>query len=106
MCGSPSTIVDNPSNGVHDRQAAIEADPSFADAFSNMGNVFKALGQYDEAISCVSTAMQLQPGYADAYVVLAVAALRVAPVLTTRVCVFLLPGVATWHPCTRTLVTS
>merc|ERR1719197_298976 len=46
--------------------AAIEADPSFADAFSNMGNVFKALGQYDEAISCVSTAMQLQPGYADA----------------------------------------
>lgn len=39
----------------------------FADAYSNMGNVYKELGRVEEAIKCYETAIRIQPMFADAY---------------------------------------
>lgn len=39
---------------------AISIDPLFADAFSNLGNVYKDLGRTDEAIKCYTTAIKIR----------------------------------------------
>ena len=48
-------------------QEAIAIDPMFADAYSNLGNAHKDVGQLDEAIRCYTTAIRLKPQFADAY---------------------------------------
>ncbi len=45
----------------------IAADPNLARAYTNLGNVLKALGQMDEAVAHHRQALELQPDYAEAY---------------------------------------
>ena len=52
---------------------AIKIDPAFADAYSNLGNAYKAAGNMDEAMICYNKAISLEPNYAEAYANLAAA---------------------------------
>jgi protein O-GlcNAc transferase len=54
-------------------QEAINIDPQFADAYSNMGNAYKDLQRLDDAIRCNTMAIRLRPNFADAYCNLAAA---------------------------------
>jgi len=48
-------------------QEAVKLKPSFADAYLNQGNVYKALGMPQDAIMCYQRALQARPDYAMAY---------------------------------------
>ena len=41
--------------------------PAFADAYSNMGNTLKELGDVAGAIQCYTRAIQINPAFADAH---------------------------------------
>lgn len=41
--------------------------PSFADAYSNMGNTLKEMQDIQGAMQCYSRAIQINPGFADAH---------------------------------------
>lgn len=41
--------------------------PAFADAYSNMGNTLKEMGDIPGAIQCYSRAIQINPAFADAH---------------------------------------
>ena len=41
--------------------------PAFADAYSNMGNTLKEMGDVTGAIQCYSRAIQINPAFADAH---------------------------------------
>ncbi len=47
--------------------AAMRADPSFSDCYSNYGNCLKDLGRFDDAIKAYLKAIELRPTFADAY---------------------------------------
>lgn len=47
--------------------AAIEADPSFVEAYNNKGNCHRYLGEIDEAIEAYTTAIELDPDFLQAY---------------------------------------
>jgi len=57
---------------VHYRKA-IEADPRYALAYFDLGNVLDETGRLQEAIRIYKTALQLAPTYADAHYNLALA---------------------------------
>ena len=40
---------------------------TFADAYSNMGNALKEMGDLQSAINCYLRAIQINPAFADAY---------------------------------------
>lgn len=46
---------------------AIRIQPSFADAYSNMGNTLKEMQDIQGALQCYSRAIQINPGFADAH---------------------------------------
>ena len=46
---------------------AVQLDPGFAGAYSNLGNVLNDQDRFDEAIECFERAIQIQPDFADAY---------------------------------------
>lgn len=46
---------------------AIRIQPTFADAYSNMGNTFKEIGDIQSALQCYSRAIQINPSFADAH---------------------------------------
>ena len=46
---------------------AIRIHPTFADAYSNMGNAFKEMGSVNEALQCYTKAIQINPAFADAH---------------------------------------
>ena len=52
---------------------ALEADPRYALAYFDLGNVLDETGRVDEAIQTYKTALQLAPTYADAHYNLALA---------------------------------
>lgn len=41
--------------------------PTFADAYSNMGNTLKEMQDIQGAINCYSRAIQINPAFADAH---------------------------------------
>lgn len=41
--------------------------PTFADAYSNMGNTLKEMQDIPGAISCYTRAIQINPAFADAH---------------------------------------
>lgn len=46
---------------------AVTIDPSFAEPYGNMGNVFKERAQYDTALLFYEKAVRLKPSFADAH---------------------------------------
>ena len=45
----------------------IRINPNYVDAYNNLGNVLKELGEFQKAVSCYKQVIQIQPDYADAY---------------------------------------
>lgn len=41
--------------------------PTFADAYSNMGNLLKEMQDVEGAIQCYTRAIQINPAFADAH---------------------------------------
>lgn len=41
--------------------------PTFADAYSNMGNTLKEMQDIQGALQCYTRAIQINPGFADAH---------------------------------------
>ncbi|XP_035841434.1 alpha-glucan water dikinase 2-like [Helianthus annuus] len=58
--------LDSPKKGPEDSEA-VKLKPTFADAYLNLGNVYKALVMAAEAIVCYQRALQSKPDYAMAY---------------------------------------
>ena len=48
-------------------QKAIQINPNFANAHHNLGNVFRELGETQQAIDCYQKAIQINPNHADVY---------------------------------------
>ncbi len=54
------------ANAIIYYRQAIEANPSSADSYVNMGLAYKALGNYDSAIACINKALIIKPNSHDA----------------------------------------
>lgn len=52
---------------------AIKQNPGLAEAYSNLGNVFKERGQLQEALDNYRHAVRLKPDFIDGYINLAAA---------------------------------
>lgn len=48
-------------------QEAIRIAPTFADAYSNMGNALKEMGDIPNALQCYARAIQINPAFPDAH---------------------------------------
>ena len=46
---------------------AIRVDPEFAEAYSNLGNALKELGDLDAAVQAYDKAIRLKPRFCDPY---------------------------------------
>lgn len=57
----------------HFSTLAIKQNPMLAEAYSNLGNVFKERGQLQEAIEHYRHALRLKPDFIDGYINLAAA---------------------------------
>jgi tetratricopeptide (TPR) repeat protein len=51
---------------VRDQSNAVKANPSFYQAWGELGYAQRRLGKYPEALEAYDTALKLQPGYAEA----------------------------------------
>jgi tetratricopeptide (TPR) repeat protein len=57
----------------HFSKLAIKANPALAEAYSNLGNVYKERGQLNSALESYRHAVHLKPDFIDGYVNLAAA---------------------------------
>jgi protein O-GlcNAc transferase len=57
----------NFSEAIFYNQQAIRVDPNFAEAYGNLGNALKELGDVDGAMQFYLKAIKLKPRFADAY---------------------------------------
>ena len=62
-----------PSRSAQFSTLAIKKNPLLAEAYSNLGNVFKERGQLPEALEHYRRAIQLKPEFVDGYINLAAA---------------------------------
>ena len=67
MLGAAHFQLKNYSESIFYNQQAVRVDPSFAEAYGNLGNALKALGDLEGAISAYTRATKLKPRFADAY---------------------------------------
>lgn len=75
---SPFSIVKHfspfwPNRSAHFSTLAIKQNPMLAEAYSNLGNVYKERGQLQEAIEHYRHALRLKPDFIDGYINLAAA---------------------------------
>ena len=59
------------SRSAHFSTLAIKQNPLLAEAYSNLGNVYKERGQLQEAIEHYRHALRLKPDFIDGYINLA-----------------------------------
>lgn len=62
-----------PNRSAHFSTLAIKQNPMLAEAYSNLGNVYKERGQLQEAIEHYRHALRLKPDFIDGYINLAAA---------------------------------
>lgn len=62
-----------PNRSAHFSTLAIKQNPLLAEAYSNLGNVYKERGQLQEAIEHYRHALRLKPDFIDGYINLAAA---------------------------------
>lgn len=62
-----------PYRSAHFSTLAIKQNPMLAEAYSNLGNVYKERGQLQEAIEHYRHALRLKPDFIDGYINLAAA---------------------------------
>lgn len=62
-----------PRRSAHFSTLAIKQNPMLAEAYSNLGNVYKERGQLQEAIEHYRHALRLKPDFIDGYINLAAA---------------------------------
>ena len=67
-----------PSRSAHFSTLAIKQNPMLAEAYSNLGNVFKEKGQLQEALENYRHAVRLKPDFIDGYINLAAALVAAA----------------------------
>ena len=63
----------SPSRSAHFSTLAIKQNPLLAEAYSNLGNVYKERGQLQEALENYRHAVRLKPDFIDGYINLAAA---------------------------------
>ena len=61
------------TRSAHFSTLAIKQNPMLAEAYSNLGNVFKERGQLQEALDNYRHAVRLKPDFIDGYINLAAA---------------------------------
>ena len=55
----------NHERSLHFSQKAVKLRPSFFEAWNNLGEAHLAMGQFDQGLCCLETALQLAPASAD-----------------------------------------
>ena len=70
---SPNPLPLLPPRSAQFSTLAIKKNPLLAEAYSNLGNVFKERGQLPEALEHYRRAIQLKPEFVDGYINLAAA---------------------------------
>lgn len=76
LLGAVHFQLANYSESIFYNQQCIRVDPSFAEAYSNLGNALKELGDIRASIQFYNKAIRLKPRYSDAYNNLACAYLQ------------------------------
>jgi len=77
LLGATHFQLRNFSECVFYNQQCVRVDPNFAEAFSNLGNALKELGDVQGAIKFYQKAIKLKPRFCDAYNNLALALMQV-----------------------------
>ena len=72
---------------------AIKTNPLLAEAYSNLGNVFKEKGQLVDALENYRYAVRLKPDFIDGYINLAAALVSAGESLRN-----FLPSISVWKP--------
>jgi protein O-GlcNAc transferase len=67
LLGAVHFQLRNYSESVFYNQQSIRVDPNFAEAYSNLGNALKELGDLKGATQFYLKAVKLKPRYGDAY---------------------------------------
>lgn len=66
----PETVVNVMSflhDCLHNCRVIFRISPTFADAYSNMGNTLKEMQDVQGALQCYTRAIQINPAFADAH---------------------------------------
>lgn len=69
----PYLCSSNCSRSAHFSTLAIKQNPVLAEAYSNLGNVYKERGQLKDALDNYRHAVKLKPDFIDGYINLAAA---------------------------------
>jgi protein O-GlcNAc transferase len=77
MLGAIHFQLSNYSESIFYNQQCIRVDPSFAEAYSNLGNALKELGDVAAAVQFYNKSIKLKPRYPDAYNNLACAYMQI-----------------------------
>lgn len=70
VCNSPSLSWQEGGEALIGRNplsSFLRISPTFADAYSNMGNTLKEMQDVQGALQCYTRAIQINPAFADAH---------------------------------------